>query len=197
MSMIATVRGKVLKRYASSIIVEVSGVGYEVMVPLRSLSDIPEEGGTVFLYTHTLVKDDSIQLYGFTTEEERKLFRKLIGLTGIGPKLALNILSGMGPEELYSAIEKEDISMLTSLPGVGKKTAQRLLFEMKQVIPESREAPFSQAQYEDLLYALLSLGYTKSQAQDALRKVYTDTKPIEELLKEALQILSPTKDKLK
>ncbi len=195
--MIATVRGKVLKRYASSIIVEVSGVGYEVMVPLRSLSDIPEEGGTVFLYTHTLVKDDSIQLYGFITEEERKLFRKLIGLTGIGPKLALNILSGMGPEDLYSAIEKGDISMLTSLPGVGKKTAQRLLFEMKQVIPESREAPFSQAQYEDLLYALLSLGYTKSQAQDALRKVYTDTKPIEELLKEALQILSPTKDKLK
>lgn len=195
--MIATLRGKVLKRYASSVLLEVSGVGYEVMVPLRSLSDIPEEGGTAFLYIHTLVKDDTIQLFGFVTDEERRLFRKLIGLTGIGPKLALNILSGMSPEELYSAIEREDIGLLTSLPGVGKKTAQRLLFEMKQVIPLTTDTTITQSQYEDLLYALLSLGYTKSQAQEALKKVYSDGRPLEELLKEALQILSPAKDKLK
>ncbi len=195
--MIATVRGKVLKRAAGSVIVESGGIGYELQVPLRDLSQIPEEGGEVFLYVHTLVKDDSIQLYGFVTEQQRRVFRKLIGLSGIGPRLALNILSGMSPEELYSAVERQDLSVLMSLPGVGRKTAQRLVFEMRQALPEAEGPTVSQEQYDDLLYALIGLGYTKAQAREALRKVYSDGKSLEDLLKEALQVLSPAKDKLR
>ncbi len=194
--MIATLRGRILKKYANGLVVDTGGVGYEVTVPVRDLSRLPEEGSEVFLYIHTLMREDGIYLYGFLDDESRRLFRKLIGVSGVGPRLAMNILSGMEPEQFYRTLEQEDLTMLTSLPGVGKKTAQRLLFEMKQVIPDSVQRQVSQ-QYEDLLYALQGLGYTKNQAQEALKKVYSDDKPMEDLLREALQILSPVREKLK
>jgi len=192
--MIASLRGTIIKKSVSGVVVEACGIGYDVTVPVKDLSKLPEEGSEIFLYIHTLVKEDAIELYGFIDEQRRRLFNKLLKLTGIGPKLALNILSAMEPEEFYDAVQKEDLSMLTSLPGIGKKTAQRLMFEMKQLLPE-KPKPKSSTLYEDLVYALIGLGYTKSQAHQAVNKVYSDNKPLETLLKEALQLLSPVKDK--
>ncbi|NOY63841.1 MAG: Holliday junction branch migration protein RuvA, partial [Nitrospirae bacterium] len=121
--MIGSLRGKLILKRPGGIIVEVHGVGYEVHVPLSLLSDLPEEGGEVFLFIHTNVKDDSIELYGFSDEREREVFRTLLGVTGVGPRLALNILSGAKVDSLLSAIDSGDTGLLTALPGVGKKTA--------------------------------------------------------------------------
>ncbi|RMG71729.1 MAG: Holliday junction branch migration protein RuvA [Nitrospirae bacterium] len=187
--MISTLKGKLLKRSPEKVVVDVSGVGYEVKVPLSTLSELPPEGSPVFLYVHTSLRDDAIELYGFSKEEDRELFRKLLTVTGVGPRLALNILSGSSAKDLVHAIEQEDLGLLTRLPGVGRKTAQRILFELKERLP-SAEAEVDRASM-DALSALVNLGYKKSQASEAVKRAYNNGhRDVETILKEALKYLN-------
>ena len=187
--MIATLRGKVLKKSPEEVIIEVSGVGYEVKVPIGTLSELPDEERDVLLFIHTAVRDDAIELYGFLTEQERDFFRRLITVTGVGPRLALNILSGSSVPDLLYAIENEDLSLLTRLPGIGKKTAQRILFEMREKLPARIQETDSLC--VDATSALVNLGYKKTHAQEAVKVAYDKgLKDIESILKEALKYLN-------
>src|ERR1044072_9488356 len=129
--MIAFLRGRVLDKQPNRIVVDVSGVGYEVQVPLSTFYEIGEEGsdGTLRVYTH--VREDALQLYGFLTDLERQVFERLIGISGIGPKLAIAVLSGLDSREVVSAIQRADVARLTGIPGIGKKTAERIVLELK------------------------------------------------------------------
>ncbi len=187
--MIGTLRGKLALKSPEGVVIEAGGVGYEVNVPIGVLSELPEEGEEVFLHIHTNVRDDAIELYGFLDREVRRVFRSLLGVRGVGPRLALNILSGTTVEDFIRAIEAEDVGLLTRLPGVGRKTAQRILLELRERLPTAAEA--RDRAYEDTLSALVSLGYRKAQAQEALEKAYrSGSREIETLLKEALKYLN-------
>ncbi len=187
--MIASLKGKLLLKRPDSLIIEVGGVGYNVQVPLTILSTLPDEGSDVFLYIYTYVREDALQLYGFQKEDDKRIFTTLIGILGIGPKIALSILSTISTEELLMAINSEDIDLLCKVPGLGKKTAQRLILELKEKLPVLKEK--RDTIYEDTLSALLNLGYKKSIAKEALDKAYNaGYKDIESLLKEALRYLT-------
>ncbi len=178
-----------IKRSPEEVVVDVGGVGYELRVPLSTLTELPEEGKGVFLYIHTSVREDAIELYGFKEEAERDLFRRLLTVTGVGPRLALNILSGTTVADLEYAIEKEDIALLTRLPGVGKKTAQRILFELKEKLPARMTE--EDRVCVDAVSALVNLGYKKAQAREAVKKAYDrGHRDIETILKEALKYLN-------
>ncbi|MEW6162355.1 MAG: Holliday junction branch migration protein RuvA [Nitrospirota bacterium] len=186
--MIGSLRGKLIYKKPDHVIVEACGIGYHINVPLNILSTLPEEGNDIFLHIYTYVREDTLQLYGFTSEDEKKIFLTLLGITGIGPKMALNILSGISYNDLLHAIETENVAMLCRIPGLGKKTAHRLVLEFREKLPakETKDRTF-----EDTLSALINLGYKKSVAQESLekacRKGYND---IEKLLKEALKYLT-------
>ena len=187
--MIGSLRGKLISRRPDNVIVEVNGVGYHVNVPLNILSTLPEEGSSVFLHTYTHVREDALQLYGFSTEDEKKIFTTLLGITGVGPKMALNILSGISRNDFVEAIEKEDVALLCRIPGLGKKTAHRLILELRDKLP-SAEKPKDRV-FEDTLSALVNLGYKKSDAQESLEMAYKKgIKGIEGLLKESLKYLT-------
>lgn len=187
--MISTLKGILTKRSPEEVVVDVGGVGYEVKVPLSTLTELPDEGKSVFLYIHTSVREDAIELYGFRGEAERDLFRRLLTVTGVGPRLALNILSGTTVADLEYAIEKEELSLLTRLPGVGKKTAQRILFELREKLP--RRTTEEDQVCVDAVSALVNLGYKKTHAQEAVKKAYTrGHRDIETILKEALKYLN-------
>ena len=187
--MIGSLRGKLISRRPDNVIVEVNGVGYHVNVPLNILSTLPEEGSNVFLYTYTHVREDALQLYGFSTEDEKKIFTTLLGITGVGPKMALNILSGISRNDFVEAIEKEDVALLCRIPGLGKKTAHRLILELRDKLP-SAEKPKDRV-FDDTLSALVNLGYKKSDAQASLEMAYKKgIKGIEGLLKESLKYLT-------
>lgn len=187
--MIGSLRGKLISRRPDNVIVEVSGVGYHVNVPLNILSILPEEGSNVFLHTYTHVREDALQLYGFSTEDEKKIFTTLLGITGVGPKMALNILSGISRNDFVEAIEKEDVALLCRIPGLGKKTAHRLILELREKLPPA-EKPRDRV-FEDTLSALVNLGYKKSAAQASLEMAYKKgIKGIESLLKESLKYLT-------
>ncbi|MBM4128645.1 MAG: Holliday junction branch migration protein RuvA [Nitrospira sp.] len=187
--MIGSLRGRLINKKPDHVIVEVNGVGYQVNVPLSILSNLPEEGKDVFLYIYTHVREDTLQLYGFSSEDEKRVFVTLLGITGIGPKMALNILSGINHNELIHAIEKEDVAFLCRVPGLGKKTAHRLILELREKLPtaiETRDRVF-----EDTLSALMNLGYKRSIAHEALEKAYKKGyNDIEGLLREALKYLT-------
>ncbi len=186
--MIASLRGKLISKRPESLIVDVGGVGYSVQVPLTLLSSLPDENRDIFLHIHTHVREDAIQLYGFQTEDEKRIFTTLIGISGIGPKVALNILSTIPPDNFYSAINSEDVDMLCRVPGLGKKTAHRLILELRGKLPSIKEK--KDVLYDDTLSALINLGYKKNIAQDALQKAYdTGHRDIESLLKETLKHL--------
>lgn len=187
--MIGSLRGKLIDKKPDHVIVEVSGVGYQVNVPLGILSNLPEEGRDVFLYIYTHVREDALQLYGFSSEDEKRVFVTLLGITGIGPKMALNILSGISHNELIHAIVSEDVALLCRVPGLGKKTAHRLILELREKLPTALE-PRDRI-FEDTLSALINLGYKKAIAQEALEKAYKKGyNDIEGLLKEALRYLT-------
>jgi Holliday junction DNA helicase RuvA len=198
--MIAQINGKLLSKRPGSVTIEVNGVGYEVNIPLSTYYKLPEPDQPVTLMTHTAIRDDSIQLYGFLRAEERELFYMLKGVSGIGPRLALNILSGMPVEDLIQAISASDLARLNALPGVGKKTAERLILELKDMVsviavPSGGggvEAGVSGLD-DDVLSALTNLGYKSARAREAVRKAMADAGEgagFEELLKAALKILS-------
>lgn len=207
--MIACLRGELFFKGADRVVVDVNGVGYEVFCTEASLYQLPETGHEVFLFVHTDVRDDAINLYGFLDFTERKMFLQLTGVSGIGPKLALNILSGMRLAELARSIAGQDIGQLTRLPGVGRKTAERLCLELKDkmdFIPEAEGGSLAQPgleqagddrQLEDVMSALVNLGYPRSSARAALDKVRRQMKEeefpslrLEELLRLALRTLA-------
>ena len=187
--MIGIISGKLLTKSPEYIVVEAGGVGYEVSVPISVLSELPDVGSDVVIYTHMNVRDDAIDLYGFLDAQVKRVFRMLLGVTGVGPRLALNILSGDSVEDFLRAIETEDTGFLTRLPGVGKKTAQRMIFELKEKLPSSGVE--RDRVYDDTLSALVNLGYKKTTAAQVLERLYRNgMRDIEELLRESLKYLN-------
>lgn len=190
--MIGSLRGIVLVKRPDNVIIDVNGVGYQVQLPLNVLADLPEEKKEVFLHIYTHVREDALLLFGFTSEDEKKIFMVLLGISGIGPKMALNILSGLSYAEFLNAIDTEDIAMLCRIPGLGKKTAQRLILELREKLPSS--TGIKDRIFEDTLSALINLGYKRNIAQEFLEKSYKQGfNDIEGLLKETLKQLTGKK----
>jgi len=172
-SMIAHLHGKLLAKHPNQAVVETAGVGYDVTISVPTFSDLPALGTEVALHIHTHVREDVIALYGFLRPSEKLLFEKLITVSGIGPKLAITILSGMAADEMVGAIRGNDIVRLTRIPGIGKKTAERMVLELRDKLPEAGPvsvpaAPSMSATEEDVLSALLNLGYQRPAAEKAL-----------------------------
>lgn len=191
--MIASLRGRISSKKPEGVTVDVGGVGYFVHVPLCSICNIPEPGGEVFLHTYTHVREDALQLYGFLTEEERERFILLIGISGIGPRLGLAILSGMPADRFTEAVCREDVSLLMTIPGLGKKTASRLILELRGKLPaldhgdNSGRQPFA----GDAVSALVNLGYRKPLSEKAVERAVTSgARSLEDLIRESLQYLT-------
>lgn len=178
-AMIAHLRGKLLAKHPNQVIVETSGVGYDVTITVPTFSDLPETGTEVVLHIHTHVREDALALYGFLRSSEKLLFEKLLTVSGIGPKLAITILSGMPAEEMVRSIRGNDVARLTRIPGIGKKTAERMVLELRDKLPEAgpaatpTAAPLSPVE-DDVLSALLNLGYQRPAAEKALAAVSQD-----------------------
>ena len=197
--MIAHLRGRILEKQPNRVIVDVGGVGYDVAVPLSTFYGLADLGGDVSLRVHTHVREEAIALFGFATALELDLFERLIGISGIGPKVGLAVLSGIEPGELIGAIERGDLARLTAIPGVGKKTSERIVLELKDRLPKTRvvveaagepEAPVLR---DDLLSALINLGYHRPLAEKAVEaalKVAGRDAAFEPTLKQALRELA-------
>jgi Holliday junction DNA helicase RuvA len=194
--MIAHLRGKLLAKHPNQAIVETGGVGYDVTISVPTFSDLPTVGNEVALHIHTHVREDSIALYGFLRSAERQLFEKLITVSGIGPKLAITILSGMPADEMVGAIRGNDVARLTRIPGIGKKTAERMVLELRDKLPAEgvsvSATPVMGAVEEDVLSALVNLGYQRATAERALAAVEKNGKSgaFEAMFREALAMLS-------
>jgi Holliday junction DNA helicase RuvA len=189
---IAHLRGKLAQKDPARVIVDVNGVGYEVFIPLTTFSSLPNAGSEVSIDVHTHVREDVIALYGFSTRRERSIFEKLMTISGIGPKLAMTILSGGSVEDLVGAIKRGDLARLTAIPGVGKKTAERIVLELKDRLQDFAEAQPKSGIESDVLSALENLGYNRALAEAAVRRAQDgDRDPaFEVLFKRSLQILT-------
>ena len=197
--MIAHLIGKLIYKSPDHSIVDVNGIGYKIFTPLSTYYVLPKTGESVRLHIHTRVREDELKLFGFLTEEEQAIFEKLITINKVGPKLALGILSGMSPADLLTAVMSNDAARLSTIPGVGKKTAERLTLEMKDKLSDltfemenqkDTEAP--EGPYEDALSALVNLGYKKPQAEKSLKSAYNKIgkdSSLEDLIKESLNNL--------
>lgn len=203
--MIGRLRGILVEKQAPDVLVEVAGIGYEVQLPLTSFYELPEKGQETILYTHFVVREDAQLLYGFVSSSERALFRQLIKANGVGPKLALTILSGLSADDFVRCVQQDDLTTLVKLPGIGKKTAERLLVEMRDRLKDwgmqasgsvhsgvagsavVLHLSSSEQAMQDAVGALLSLGYTQQQASKAVQKVKTDDMSSEQLIKAALR----------
>ncbi len=195
--MIAHLRGRLIAKHPNQAIVDASGVGYEVNISIPTFSDLPALGAEVALFIHTHVREDALALFGFLRPEEKQLFEKLISVSGIGPKLAITILSGMQAEAMVAAIKGNNVALLTRIPGIGKKTAERMVLELRDKLPEAGPAttpavPSLNAVEEDVLSALLNLGYQRAAAEKALSiaKRNAGTNSFDALFREALAALS-------
>jgi Holliday junction DNA helicase RuvA len=197
---IAHLRGAILEKHPNRIVLDVQGVGYDVFVPLSTFYGLGDPGTAVALRIHTHVREDALTLYGFATLLEQDLFERLIGVSGIGPKLALAVLSGIEPIDLIRAIERSDVARLTAIPGVGKKTSERIVLELKDRLPRASvvalaaggSAPESPTLRDDVLSALINLGYHRPLAEKAVDAA-TKTTPdggFERTLKQALRELA-------
>lgn len=175
--MIAHLRGKLIARRPSQVIVEAAGVGYDVAVSVPTFAELPALGSEVALHIHTHVREDQLALYGFLRAEEKQLFEKLITVSGIGPKLAITVLSGMAADDLGNAIRGNDLARLTKIPGVGRKTAERMVLELRDKLPpigtteQVLAAPGMNTVQEDVLSALVNLGYQRAVVEKALVSV--------------------------
>lgn len=195
--MIGRLSGTVVAKQPPQIIVDVGGVGYEVDVPMSTFYALPATGERVQLATHYVVREDAHLLFGFATEEERAAFRQLIKVTGIGPKVALAVLSGLSVAELNQAIAMQDVKRLTRVPGIGNKTAERLLLELKGKVVATAggkgAAPAAVASpADDVTNALLALGYSEKEAAAACRDLPADL-PLNDAIRQALKALSKSK----
>ena len=195
--MIGSLIGLIKDKKPSLVLLEVKGVGYEVHIPLSTSFQLPNNGESTFILTHLVIRDDQHTLYGFATEEERKLFRTLIKISGVGAKMALTILSGINVNGFVQSVINEDVDTLVHLPGIGKKTAERLIVEMKdkiQDVTDSPELSGSAASDNNMLLearnALVNLGYKSSEARKILDKIDTTGLEVEELLRQALKSLN-------
>ncbi len=200
--MIAYLRGALLEKHPNQVIVETGGVGYDVTIPVSTFSALPEAGSEVRLRIHTHVREDALSLFGFLTPEEEILFKKLIGVSGIGPKLAVTVLSGLPTASLISAIRNGSVDQLVRIPGVGKKTAERIVLELKDkldMLPaggpvssaaKPQAAALSSVEY-DVLSALLNLGCQRANAELAVRKAKGEgtADEFEPLFRRALEIV--------
>lgn len=196
--MIASLTGKLRRKAPDYLVVDVSGVGYQVHVPLSTFCDIPEPGGEVSLHIHTHLREDSLSLFGFLTQSEKDMFLLLMSVSGIGPKLALAVLSSLPVADLCCALRTSDDSRLCAIPGIGKKTAARMVLELKDkirlMITEPGQTPSAappSTGNEDAVSALVNLGYKRPQAEEAVRQV-SRKRPglmLEELIREALGAL--------
>lgn len=169
--MIAHLRGRLLSKTPQSVVVETGGVGYEVVISIPTFTALPAEGNEVALLIHTHVREDTLALFGFMSATEKRLFEKLLTISGIGPKLAVTVLSGLPSERLIAAIHGQDHATLTRIPGVGKKTAERIVLELKDKLQELASAPIAGAATpisDDVLSALVNLGYQRATAQKGI-----------------------------
>jgi holliday junction DNA helicase RuvA len=199
--MIAFLRGKLLEKHPNQIVVETAGVGYDVMIPISTFSALPDTGAEVALRIHTHVREDSLALFGFLTPEEKALFERLISVSGIGPKLAITVLSGLATPALIDAIRGGHVEQLVRIPGVGKKTAERMVLELREKldglgasatpagIPAKAESTLGQLE-QDVLSALLNLGCNRASAEAAVRRAKTsESADFEPLFRRALELV--------
>jgi len=196
--LIGHLRGQILRKSPQEVVVDVAGVGYRVLIPVSTFYRLGDEGQPVNLRVHTHVREDALALYGFLSAPEQALFERLIDVAGVGPKLAINILSGIEAPDLVSALREGDVSRLTRIPGVGKKTAERLVVELKDRMPAllappgEPAAPAVQGMKGDLLSALANLGYSRGEAERGVDRALREDEGgrFEDLLRRALRILS-------
>jgi Holliday junction DNA helicase RuvA len=189
---IAWIRGKLMVKESSRVVIDVNGVGYEVFIPLTTFTALPDVGAEVSVDIYTHVREDALALFGFSSRQERRVFERLIGISGIGPRLAVTILSGGSVESLVGAIRRGDLARLTSIPGVGKKTAERIVVELKDKLQDlSAEAPRPSVE-TDVLSALENLGYSRAMAEGAVRRAANGDEGagFDALFKRSLQILT-------
>lgn len=201
--MIALITGRLASKSPGGVIVDVGGVGYQVHIPLSSFYELPDEGGVVKLHIHTHVREDALLLYGFLSLKEKDLFLALMGVSGIGPKLALNIISGLAFDTLVDAISRGDDKVISTVPGVGKKTAARIVLELRDKVAAMgfeaiaggpcRVGPGADRGRDEAVSALVNLGYNKAHAQDAVKMACAscgEDTALEKLIKEALKVLA-------
>jgi holliday junction DNA helicase RuvA len=196
---IAYLHGRILEKQPNRIVVDVAGVGYDVSVPLSTFYGLGDAGSDITLRIHTHVREDALALYGFATKLEQDLFERLIAISGIGPKVALAVLSGIEPPDLIRAIERGDLARLTAIPGVGKKTSERIVLELKDRLPKA-QVPAAVAEHanvpsvlrDDVLSALMNLGYHRPLAEKAVESAIKATAggDFERTLKQALRELA-------
>jgi Holliday junction DNA helicase RuvA len=195
--MIAHLSGRLLAKHPNQVVVETAGVGYEVNISVPTFSELPANGSEVALHIHTHVREDVIALYGFLRPAEKQLFEKLMTVSGIGAKLAITILSGMAADEMAGAIRGNDVARLTRIPGIGKKTAERMVLELRDKLAETlgmsaQAVPPMSAMEEDVLSALVNLGYQRAAAEKALAGALKNGKrgSFDAMFREALAGLS-------
>ena len=192
--MIAHLRGKLIAKHPNQAIVEAAGVGYEVNISIPTYSALPALGADVALHVHTHVREDALSLFGFLRGEEKQLFEKLISVSGIGPRLAITILSGMPADAMVAAIKGNDVAALTRIPGIGKKTAERMVLELRDKLDAFGEGPVTPAASPveaDVISALLNLGYQRTLAERALARLgSTSGETFDGLFRKALAALA-------
>ncbi|WP_076418865.1 Holliday junction branch migration protein RuvA [Colwellia sp. UCD-KL20] len=204
--MIGRLRGCLLEKTAPEVLIECNGVGYEVTMPMTSIYTLPEINQEAIVYIHFVVREDAQLLYGFANKTERKLFRLLMKVNGVGPKLGLAILSSMSADQFVSCVIHDDLSTIVKIPGVGKKTAERLLIEMRDrlkdwqldtssseidniIVPNQIENTFVNDERGDAINALISLGYNQSQADKAVKSVFEKGMKSENIIRNALKAM--------
>jgi len=197
--MIGYLKGTLIEKKPNSVLLDVHGVGYQINIPVSSFYDLPDVGNDLALYIYTHVREDILALYGFRTTREKQLFEKLISVSGIGPKMGIAFLSGMTVSELVPTIQRQDIAKLSTIPGVGRKTAERVVLELREQLPAVLEEvspqkhPTEKPMREDLISALVNLGYHRNLAERAVKRAMEDMKPdttFETLLKNSLSVVS-------
>ncbi len=193
--MISKLTGILLEKQPPLLVIEVNDIGYELFATMNTFYQLPDCGQRISLHTHLIVREDAHTLYGFHSQQERHLFRELIKVNGVGPKLALSILSGIEPQAFIQCVHQNDMSSLIRIPGVGKKTAERLIIETRDklkhwesIAPSDLTIPVSQIS-DDAVSALITLGYKPKDAERAIKKVYHNDLSSEQLIREALKAM--------
>jgi len=193
--MIAYLKGTLIHKTPGQVVIDTGGVGYSAAIPVSSYIKLGETGGTVELFIHTHLTDDSLALYGFVTREEKDMFLKLIGISGIGPKLAMNILSGISPSDLEEAVRSGDVARISLVPGIGKKTALRITMELQDKLEKKEKllAAKSSPEKEDLISVLQNMGFRRREVERAVDQTLAGHKPgadFEKLLRDCLKRLA-------
>jgi Holliday junction DNA helicase RuvA len=193
--MLARLKGILSEKSNDHVIIDVGGVGYQVFLSALALSGIPSDGETVSLYIHTHVREDQLTLFGFATREEKAIFLRLMDVSGIGPKMAMSILSGMAPHDIVNAVVKEDLARLHAIPGIGRKTAERIVVDLKdKFIKEfgggASVQPADKPLYNDAVSALVNLGYQRASAEKALAGItFEPHMTVQAIVRQALRQL--------